>query len=106
MRTKTRPQTPLGRLWVEKRELRRQCRVTEKKIEDDWRYIRLNSGQLLLGGVAAFFRSRRGNGTDAVSGEAHTWMYLFWQIVRPIAYRWMGEMGWQVFKSMFRKKRG
>ncbi|MDE5612612.1 MAG: hypothetical protein K2I90_11420 [Odoribacter sp.] len=36
---------------------------------------------------------------------AHSWGYVFWQIARPMLYRWLGEMGWQVFKSMFSKKR-
>jgi len=29
---------------------------------------------------------------------------MAWQLGKPILYRWMGEVGWQVFKSMFRRR--
>ena len=33
------------------------------------------------------------------------WINMAWQLGKPILYRWMGEVGWQVFKSMFCRRR-
>ncbi len=58
--------------------------------------------------MTAIFTPRRKEREEQMGGGGlvpHPWMHMLWQIVRPIAYRWMGEVGWQVFKSMFRKRR-
>ncbi len=101
-------QTPLGQLLAEKRELRFQCQETEGKIKNNLHYIRSNAGRLLFSGMTAIFTPRRKEREEQMGGGGlvpHPWMHMLWQIVRPIAYRWMGEVGWQVFKSMFRKRR-
>ena len=102
------PQTPLGQLLAEKRELRIQCHTTEERLKENLHFIRSNAGRLLLTEMAAIFMPGRKNSEERKGGDGliqHPWMHVLWQIARPLAYRWMGEVGWQVFKSMFRKKK-
>ena len=42
---------------------------------------------------------------DRVGPSLETLQYLAWQLGKPILYRWMGEVGWQVFKSMCCRRR-
>lgn len=93
---------------LERREIQRLCQETEGKISDDWQYIRANAGRLLWSQLTAIFLPNRRNqeGGQGGAGLANNlWLHMAWQVSRPILYRWMGEVGWQVFKSMFRKKR-
>ena len=50
---KINPQSPLGRLIQEKRDLRNQCRESETRIKESWQYIQSHAGQLLGAGVAS-----------------------------------------------------
>lgn len=105
---KIRPQSPLGQLLQEKQEIRQQCQESENRIRENLQYIRSHAGRLLLSEIATIFMPGRKNREDKMGGRGsvhNPWLHLVWQIARPIAYRWMGEVGWQVFKSMFRKRR-
>lgn len=102
------PQTPLGQLILEKREIRRQCQVAEAHLKEDWQFIRSHAGRLLLSELSAAIVPGRKKEEGQGGGKGFLnspWVHTAWQIAKPIAYRWMGEAGWQVFKSMFRHKR-
>ncbi|HJG18613.1 MAG: hypothetical protein ACLR5I_04290 [Odoribacter splanchnicus] len=50
---------------------------------------------------------RRNNGEKqgGPGFAGNPWINMAWQLGKPILYRWMGEVGWQVFKSMFCRRR-
>ncbi len=105
---KINPQSPLGRLIQEKRDLRNQCRESETRIKENWQYIQSHAGQLLGAGVASVLIPGRKNNYANGDGAGFMnipWVYFIWRITRPVVYRWMGEAGWRILKSMFRKKR-
>lgn len=108
MMRKINPQTPLGQLILEKKEIQRQCQESEIQIKEEWHYIRSHAGRLLWSELASVLmpgRKKNGEKMDGGGIMNNPWMHVVWQIAKPVAYRWMGEIGWQVFKSMFRKKR-
>jgi hypothetical protein len=53
------PLTPIEKLLKDKIELREKCRVQEKKLCDDFAYIRDNASSLLLSGVSSLLFSSR-----------------------------------------------
>lgn len=89
----------------ERREIYRQCRETEARIKDDWQYLRDNAGKLMWGEISALLRPRRRTLAEGAAASANPWLLMAWQLGKPILYRWMGEMGWQVFKNMFTRRK-
>ena len=106
--TKINPKTPLGQVILEKREIRRLCQETEEKISADWQYIRSHAGRLMWSEISAVLMPHRRNNGEKQGGPGfagNPWINMAWQLGKPILYRWMGEVGWQVFKSMFCRRR-
>ena len=100
--------TPLGQVILEKREIRRLCQETEEKISADWQYIRSHAGRLMWSEISAVLMPHRRNNGEKQGGPGfagNPWINMAWQLGKPILYRWMGEVGWQVFKSMFCRRR-
>ena len=105
--TKINPKTPLCQVILEKREIRRLCQETEEKTSADWQYIRSHAGRLMWSEISAVFMPYRRNNGEKQGGfglAGNPWLNMAWQLGKPILYRWMGEVGWQVFKSMFRRR--
>lgn len=55
--------------------------------------------------IASLLRPRRRTPAEAGTLSANPWLLMVWQLGKPVLYRWMGEMGWQVFKNMFTRRK-
>ena len=58
--------------------------------------------------ISAVLMPHRRNNGEKQGGPGfagNPWINMAWQLGKPILYRWMGEVGWQVFKSMFCRRR-
>ena len=104
------PNTPFGRLLIEKKEIRRLCQVKEQQLADDWAYIRNNAGRLLASELAAVFLKSRRNGDRQTAKNGSMPKFgefanIAWQIARPLVYRWAALAGWRIIRSMFVRKR-
>ena len=74
----------------------------------DWQYIRSHAGRLMWSEISAVLMPHRRNNGEKQGGPGfagNPWINMAWQLGKPILYRWMGEVGWQVFKSMFCRRR-
>lgn len=93
--------------------MRRLSRIQEKRLTEDWQFIRNNAGRLLISEFRPMFshvyRERAWNGNRVGKNNSagnHEWLSVVWQIARPVVLRWVMGMGWQVVRNMLRKKRG
>ena len=77
-------------------------------VSADWQYIRSHAGRLMWSEISAVLMPHRRNNGEKQGGPGfagNPWINMAWQLGKPILYRWMGEVGWQVFKSMFCRRR-
>lgn len=104
------PLSPLGQLLIEKREVEELCHERERRLIEDWHYIRDNAGHLLFSELKSlFFRIRReygrkGEGTGIKPGGGGELAATAWQFLRPMVYRWAAGMGWRMVRDMFVRK--
>ena len=67
-----------------------------------------HAGRLMWSEISAVLMPHRRNNGEKQGGPGfagNPWINMAWQLGKPILYRWMGEVGWQVFKSMFCRRR-
>lgn len=103
---KTNPGTPLERLLLEKKEVRRLCRVQEQRLSDDWLYIRNNAGHLLVSELmTTLWRTRKVNSPKSEKSGVRGLAAMVWKMARPFVWRWVAGVGWRVFRNMFVRKR-
>ena len=96
MRETNKQLTPLNQLLMEQQVIQNRCREIEWKIMNDVQYVNKHAGEW------AWER------LSAVSVPEKTalfpfWLRRIWQLIRPMTYYWLGDLGWHLFKLWFRR---
>ena len=112
------PPSPFERLLVEKQEVVSKCSLQEKKLQDDFEYIRHNSSSIVLSGLSSLlFPSRhpqKKSETQAVAqvqakpvwlSVANAMMPVLWEAVRPLLYSWGIKKAKSILLGLIPKKR-
>ena len=99
--------TPLQELIATKVELRRQSRLEEKQVREQWQQIRHHSGHLILSGISNIFFPHRKTKAEKLEAEKpHFWKHVTdnlpyylaivreglsvtWYLARPFYLRWL-----------------
>ncbi len=103
--TPTKPQTPIEKLLSEKEELRERCALQQKKLNDDFLYVRENAPRLLLSGFTTLLfpdtdRKKASQSTPATKTNnsssaaidypsiAKELLPVAWSVAKPVLLSW------------------
>lgn len=104
--------SPLGQLILEKRQLRRQCRLQEEILNAEWDYVREHAGHLLWSEVKTMLhphhhKTEKGDEGKGIAhllgGNAHV-ASMAWGMAKSMLMQWLIGAGWKGMKHLFRRK--
>lgn len=102
----------LGRLILEKRQLRRLCHEREMQLADSWQYIKHNARHLLASELSALFlkhhksdKKQESRTVGMEHGKEQHLLSVAWHIARPLLWHWGIKIAWKKIKHMFHPKK-
>ena len=123
-----RPPMPIEKLLANKEEVKAKCSIQEKKLYDDFEYLRDNSSHILLSGLSSLLFSSGGrakkkpetqsitpvNNQALQNGNlfsvsnlrvvATTIAPVVWNIIRPVLIKWGVNKAKSLLIGLFTKK--
>ncbi|WP_147625549.1 hypothetical protein [Gabonibacter massiliensis] len=98
--------TPLEELIAEKKDVRSRLRLQEKKLGEDFSYVRQHAGSLFLSGLSLLFFPSSSDDTKKSDSPFNGYfsalksvMPFIWDVTLPILIRWFVKK----IVSLFRK---
>ena len=75
------------------------------EIKDQLEYMEVHAVELVWYQLNSFLYPIPSNSENARSTEmkSHYWLRLFWRMIRPMTYDWLGDLGWHLFKLWFKR---
>ncbi|MDR0572746.1 MAG: hypothetical protein LBG96_01725 [Tannerella sp.] len=130
MTIRNRPLTPIEKLFADRIDIKAKCRVQEKKLNEDFEYIKDHTSYLLLSGISSLLFSSGGNKNKsekqsvAHAGEnqhssnsaplslsdflyvAKSMAPAVWDIIQPLIITWgINKAKSLLFGLFFKKKK-
>ncbi len=129
MTIRNRPLTPIEQLFADKIDIKDKCRIQEKKLNDDFEYIKDHASSLLLSGISSLLFSSGSNKNKSEKqplantqknqqasdnsplsisdflSVAKSMAPVAWDIIQPLILTWGISKAKSLLSGLFSKKK-